>query len=232
LSNNHISKIENLPHNLKELSLTNNHIDEIEVLRSAHLSLIALGLSYNQIKNSDLVSICKNFPNLFYLDVSFNQLDDFRNCISWVESLEKLKMLYVQGNPIGLCAQAREILKQRMPELRILDGSAAFTEIEINDRKKFMKKMLRLQQAAPHSFAQQAGNMKYAGKEPIEILDNVKFELQFRLFQNAKGVYVNADNCSAVSAENPLNLDEVPLENKSQMYWLQFQDHKGEWRTT
>ena len=95
LSNNHISKIENLPHNLKELSLTNNHIDEIEVLRSAHLSLIALGLSYNQIKNSDLVSICKNFPNLFCLDVSFNQLDDFRSSISWVEGLEKLKMFYI-----------------------------------------------------------------------------------------------------------------------------------------
>jgi hypothetical protein len=40
-----------------------------------------------------------------------------------------------------------------MPELRILDGSAAFTEIEINERKKYMKKMARLQQAAPHSFA-------------------------------------------------------------------------------
>ena len=54
-------------------------------------------------------------------------------------------MFYVQGNPIALCNRAREILRQRMPELRILDGSAAFTEIEINDRKKFMKKMARLQ---------------------------------------------------------------------------------------
>lgn len=57
--------------------------------------------------------------------------------------------------------------------------------------------------------------MKYAGKEPIEITDNVKFELQFRLLQNAKGIYVNTDNCSALSAETPLNLDEVPLDKKS-----------------
>jgi len=57
--------------------------------------------------------------------------------------------------------------------------------------------------------------MKYCGKEPIEILDNVKFELQFRLFQNAKGVYVNPENCSALTAEPPLNLDEIALEKKS-----------------
>lgn len=57
--------------------------------------------------------------------------------------------------------------------------------------------------------------MKYGGKEPIEIQDNIKFELQFRLFQNAKGVYVNPDNCSALTAETPLNLDDVALDKKS-----------------
>lgn len=64
--------------------------------------------------------------------------------------------------------------------------------------------------------------MKYAGKEPIEISDIVKFEMQFRLFQNAKGVYVNSENCSALAAETPLNLDDVALEKKSQTFWLQF----------
>ena len=58
--------------------------------------------------------------------------------------MDRLKMLYLQGNPLSLAVDAREILKQRLPDLRVLDGSTAFTEAEINERKKFLKKMARL----------------------------------------------------------------------------------------
>ena len=40
--------------------------------------------------------------------------------------------------------------------------------------------------------------MKFNGKEPIEVIDNIKFEMQLRLLQNVKGIYVNGDNCSAL----------------------------------
>lgn len=144
LSNNAICRVENVPPQLRELSLTNNMIDEVEGLRAPHQSLIHLGLSYNRIRNVTLAVIAKNFPSLFCLDVSFNELSDFKSSLNWFEELTKLKMLYVQGNPLALSDQSREILKQRMPELRILDGSGAFTEQEVNDRKKFLKKMARL----------------------------------------------------------------------------------------
>jgi Leucine-rich repeat (LRR) protein len=111
LSNNSICRVENMPPQLRELNLTNNMIDEIETLRIPHQSLIHLGLSYNRVRNVTLAVIAKNFPNLFCLDVSFNELSDFKSSLTWFEELNKLKMLYVQGNPIALSDQAREILK-------------------------------------------------------------------------------------------------------------------------
>jgi hypothetical protein len=66
--------------------------------------------------------------------------------------------------------------------------------------------------------------MKFNGKEPIEVTDNIKFEMQLRLLQNVKGIYVNGDNCSALYAsedrKEPLNLDDVSLDKKSQLFWI------------
>ena len=66
------------------------------------MNLIHLGLSYNRIRNVTLAVISKNFPNLFCLDASFNELSDFKSSLNWLEELTKLKMLYVQGNPLSL----------------------------------------------------------------------------------------------------------------------------------
>lgn len=72
LSNNRISKVENLPPRLRELNLSNNFITELELLRHPLTSLIHIGLAYNKIENQNLVTIQRNFPNLFCLDLSFN----------------------------------------------------------------------------------------------------------------------------------------------------------------
>jgi hypothetical protein len=84
--------------------------------------------------------------------------------------------------------------------------------------------MARLQSTMPHSFAQQQGNMKFGGKEPIEIEDDIKFTFELRLLNNVKGIYINPENCAALTAETPLVLDDMEVEKKSQMYWLRFQD--------
>ena len=57
--------------------------------------------------------------------------------------------------------------------------------------------------------------MKYAGKDPIEVEDDLKFCLELRLLNNIKGVYINPDNCSALTADPPLNLDDMEVEKKS-----------------
>jgi hypothetical protein len=51
-------------------------IQEFEALRTPLHSLIHIGLAYNKVKNQHLAVIAKNFPNLFCIDLSFNELCD------------------------------------------------------------------------------------------------------------------------------------------------------------
>lgn len=57
--------------------------------------------------------------------------------------------------------------------------------------------------------------MKYAGKDPIEVEDDLKFFLELRLLNNIKGIYINPENCSALTADPPLNLDDMEVDKKS-----------------
>ena len=113
LTNNKIRRVENLPCTLRELNLTGNLVDSIEPLRAPLESLIHLGVAYNVLESSALGTISSNFPNLFCLDASFNELCDFREACTVLEPLEDIKMLYLMGNPMCLTANYREILKQR-----------------------------------------------------------------------------------------------------------------------
>jgi hypothetical protein len=70
--------------------------------------------------------------------------------------------------------------------------------------------------------------MKFAGKEPIEVLDDIKFILELRLLNNIKGIYINPENCPALTAEPPLAIDEMDVDKKSQMYWLRFRDCRNQ----
>ena len=63
-------------------------------------SLIHLGVAYNVLQTPALRTIAANFPNLFCLDVSFNELCDFREACHELETLESIKMLYLFGNPL------------------------------------------------------------------------------------------------------------------------------------
>ena len=141
LTNNKISRVENLPPNLKELNLTGNLVEEFEPLRSPLESLIHLGVAYNVLQASALGTVARNFPNLFCLDAAFNELCDFRMACTELETLESIKMLYLNGNPLQLTPNYREILKQRFQGLRILDGTQAFTETEENAKKKYRKRV-------------------------------------------------------------------------------------------
>ena len=100
MTNNKIQRIENLPPNLRELNLTGNFVDEIEPLRNPLGSLIHLGVAYNALQTPALRTIASNFPNLFCLDAAFNQLCDFREACQELETLESIKMLYLNGNPL------------------------------------------------------------------------------------------------------------------------------------
>lgn len=141
LTNNKIKVIQCLPKNLKELNLTGNLVDEIEPLRQPLTSLIHLGVAYNLLKTENLETIANNFPNLFCLDAAFNELCEFSGACQALEQLEGIKMLYLNGNPLALTPNYREILKQRFQNLKILDGTTAFTELEENAKKKHRKRV-------------------------------------------------------------------------------------------
>lgn len=222
LTNNKIERLQNLPPNLRELNLTGNLVAEVEPLRTPLGSLIHLGLAYNAIRTPALVNITKNFPNLFCLDLAFNELTDFRSACQWLERLEGIKMLYLCGNPCQLTPDYRDILKQRFQSLRILDGSQAFTEVEENAKKKHRKRvMARL----AHLGDVPESAFKIPAQDLIPIQDNVSFELELRLLDNITGTYINDGNCQQMES---LNLDEIPVERKSALYWLRFENHRGE----
>lgn len=84
LSFNCISKIEFIPPNLEELYLNGNQINEVSLNFNKPInSLIHIGLSMNQIRQTALSCIVKAFPNLFCLDISFNELTDMESALTW-----------------------------------------------------------------------------------------------------------------------------------------------------
>jgi len=101
LSFNAISRIECLPPNLEYLYLNGNKVNEIGLnVNKPFNSMIHLGLARNQIRQVALTHIVKVFPNLFCLDVSFNNLDNMENTVNWCIQLPKLTMLSLEGNPL------------------------------------------------------------------------------------------------------------------------------------
>lgn len=222
LSNNRVKRIQNLPPQLRELNLTGNLVEEIEMRNEPLTSLIHLGVANNRINSRVLAQICDTFPNLFCLDLASNQLVEFETSLEHLEKLKSIKMLYLKGNPLVLTAHYREIIKQHLQDLVIIDGTKAFSEVEENAKKKHRK---RVQAKFAHLGEVPAEAFKVPAAERIPIEPFVRMELEFRLLDNINGVYINQENCSTLET---LNLDEVPVEMKSSQYWLTYKDLRGE----
>ena len=123
LSFNCISRIENLPPNLEELYLNGNQVDHITLsVNKPFNSMYHLGLNRNKIRQTALSQIVKIFPNLFCLDLSFNDLCEIESAISWIKNLSNLKMLALEGNPLILTPNYQKIMVERMPNIKVLDS--------------------------------------------------------------------------------------------------------------
>lgn len=96
---------------MKELYLTNNQINDFEPLRNPIKTLIHIGLAYNHVKNEHVATIVRNFPNLFSLDLSYNELCQLSPAIANLQKLVDLKVLYLAGNPLALTFKYREVIK-------------------------------------------------------------------------------------------------------------------------
>ncbi|KFO95790.1 Leucine-rich repeat-containing protein 43, partial [Calypte anna] len=138
LSTNLISRITsaNLPQTLKVLELCCNAVADLQDLCAQPLpELQHLGLGYNRLcspwQDKYLTANC--WPNLVSLDLSFNSLTDLLDLVSQLSSLQKLRILLLQGNPLALIPTYRGFLVDSLPKLFILDD----IQIEPEERDQF-----------------------------------------------------------------------------------------------
>ncbi|NWR90026.1 LRC43 protein, partial [Furnarius figulus] len=126
LSANHISRITsaNLPRTLKVLELCCNTVDDLQDLCSQPPpELQHLGLGHNSLcgPSQDKFLTEDFWPNLISLDLSFNNLTDLLGLVSQLCTLQKLRILVLQGNPLALIPTYRGFLVDSLPKLSILD---------------------------------------------------------------------------------------------------------------
>ncbi|KAK2537832.1 Lrrc43 isoform A [Columba livia] len=126
LSANQISRITsaNLPRTLKVLELCGNAVADLQGLcAQPPPDLQHLGLGYNRLcsPSQDKYLTAHFWPNLVSLDLSFNNLTDLLGLISQLSSLQKLRILLLQGNPLALIPTYRGFLVDSLPKLSILD---------------------------------------------------------------------------------------------------------------
>ncbi|NXE81235.1 LRC43 protein, partial [Cochlearius cochlearius] len=126
LSANQISRITsaNLPRMLKVLELCCNAVADLQDLCSQPPpELQHLGLGYNRLRGplQDKYLTADFWPNLVSLDLSFNNFTDLLGLVSQLSSLQKLRVLVLQGNPLALIPTYRGFLVDSLPKLSILD---------------------------------------------------------------------------------------------------------------
>uniref|UniRef100_A0A8B9YY11 Leucine rich repeat containing 43 n=1 Tax=Buteo japonicus TaxID=224669 RepID=A0A8B9YY11_9AVES len=126
LSTNQISRITsaNLPRTLKVLELCCNVVADLQDLCARPPpELQHLGLGYNRLcgPSEHKYLTAAFWPNLVSLDLSFNNFTDLLGLVSQLSSLQKLRILLLQGNPLALIPTYRGFLVDSLPRLSILD---------------------------------------------------------------------------------------------------------------
>uniref|UniRef100_A0A8C0TZD4 Leucine rich repeat containing 43 n=1 Tax=Cyanistes caeruleus TaxID=156563 RepID=A0A8C0TZD4_CYACU len=126
LSANHISRVTSahLPRTLKVLELCYNAVGDLQDLcAQPPPELQHLGLGYNRLcgPSQEKHFTVDFWPNLVSLDLSFNSLTDLLGLVSQLSTLQNLRILVLQGNPLALIPTYRGFLVDSLPKLSILD---------------------------------------------------------------------------------------------------------------
>ncbi|XP_023793069.1 leucine-rich repeat-containing protein 43 isoform X2 [Cyanistes caeruleus] len=147
LSANHISRVTSahLPRTLKVLELCYNAVGDLQDLcAQPPPELQHLGLGYNRLcgPSQEKHFTVDFWPNLVSLDLSFNSLTDLLGLVSQLSTLQNLRILVLQGNPLALIPTYRGFLVDSLPKLSILDDIRIWPD----ERQQF------------HGLARQPGN--------------------------------------------------------------------------
>ncbi|XP_041890948.1 leucine-rich repeat-containing protein 43 isoform X3 [Corvus kubaryi] len=138
LSANRISKVTSahLPRALKVLELCCNAVHDLQDLCARPPpELQHLGLGYNRLcgPSQEKHFTVDFWPNLVSLDLSFNSLTDLQGLVSQLSTLQNLRILVLQGNPLALIPSYRGFLVDSLPKLSILDD----IHIQPDERQQF-----------------------------------------------------------------------------------------------
>nr|XP_041575212.1 leucine-rich repeat-containing protein 43 isoform X3 [Taeniopygia guttata] len=133
LSANHISRVNSahLPRTLKVLELCYNVVGDLQDLSAQPPpELQHLGLGYNRLCGpfQEKHLTVDFWPNLVSLDLSFNSLTDLPGLVSQLSTLQNLRILMLQGNPLALIPTYRGFLVDSLPKLFILDDIQIWPE--------------------------------------------------------------------------------------------------------
>uniref|UniRef100_A0A8C3WR29 Leucine rich repeat containing 43 n=1 Tax=Catagonus wagneri TaxID=51154 RepID=A0A8C3WR29_9CETA len=126
LSANRIKEINaaNLPPTLKVLELYGNNMTSMECL-CAHPppGLQHLGLGHNKLLGplESLYVTSDHWPNLVSLDLGFNDLTDLQSMVASLRTLQYLRLLVLQGNPLALVPYYRGFTTDSLSGLCVLD---------------------------------------------------------------------------------------------------------------
>ncbi|NXT83774.1 LRC43 protein, partial [Zapornia atra] len=138
LTANRVNRITsaNLPRMLRVLELCCNAMADLQGLcAQPPPDLQHLGLGYNRLRgpSRDKYLTADFWPNLVSLDLSFNSFTDLLELVSQLSSLQKLRILMLQGNPLALIPTYRGFLVDSLPKLFVLDD----IHIEPDERHQF-----------------------------------------------------------------------------------------------
>ncbi|XP_028002971.2 leucine-rich repeat-containing protein 43 isoform X2 [Eptesicus fuscus] len=126
LSANQIKEIDafNLPPTLKVLELYGNNITSMKCL-CAHPppGLQHLGLGHNKLLGplQSMYITSQHWPNLVSLDLGFNDLTDLQGMVASLSTLQRLRLLVLQGNPLALVPYYRGFTIDSLARLCVLD---------------------------------------------------------------------------------------------------------------
>ncbi|XP_044146405.1 leucine-rich repeat-containing protein 43 isoform X2 [Bufo gargarizans] len=106
------------------LELCSNHISSLKDVSVNPPPLLQhLGLAYNRIRGSSesMFLTADIWPNLVSLDLSYNDLTDLFNLVSRISTLQNLRILMLQGNPLTFVTKYRGYTIDSLPKLCVLD---------------------------------------------------------------------------------------------------------------
>lgn len=129
MSGNEIATVENVPENVQQLLMYDCGVTSLGKQSKTGSSgyagesaLVYLGAGYNLLWDEQIRCIHMQWPNLIFLDLSFNQLTDISAVTkAFSENLPSLHSLLLYGNPFALLRDYRERVMAGIPQISMLD---------------------------------------------------------------------------------------------------------------